>query len=169
MVEFRHPEVFDGFVAHQVKAFLHFDLYGQAVCVPTALAFNEEPFHCFPSTDEVLVGSSDDVVNAGFPVGGGWSFKEDEGCTGPPNIDGRLKGVLLGPTLEQVRFQLNRVQFTCRLGLSHGASTMGSVFNITPKDVHFSLRTGGWQKRNEVLNLTFFRRMEDVKAHASSP
>jgi len=76
-------------------------------------------------------------VDAGFSVGGGRSFEEDERGSVSSDVDGGLEGLLVRPLLQQIGFQLNGVQFTCRLGLSHASATEGAVLNITPFFVHF--------------------------------
>ena len=58
LVELGHAKLFDGFVAHQIEALLHFDLHGQSVGVPATFSLDEVAFHRLPAADQILVGSS---------------------------------------------------------------------------------------------------------------
>ena len=48
------------------------------MCIPASLSLDLESLHGLPSTDEILVGSSDDVVDAWLPVRGWWALEENE-------------------------------------------------------------------------------------------
>jgi hypothetical protein len=76
-------------------------------------------------------------MDAGFSVGGWRSFEENERGSVSPHINGGLEGLLVRPSLQQIGFQLNGVQFTCRFGWSHASSTGGAVLNLTQFFVHF--------------------------------
>ena len=114
MVEFRHAEGFNRFVAHEVKSLLDFNFNGEAVGIPPPFSLNEETFHGFPAANEIFVGSSDHMVNARFAVGGGRSFEEDERCVVAAPVNGGLERFLGRPLFEETRFQIHGVQFTCR-------------------------------------------------------
>ena len=83
---------------------MDFDLNGQAVRVPTAFPLDKEPLHRFPSANEVLEGASNNVVDAGFPVGRGWSLKEDERGVRAAVVNGGLEGLFRRPLLKQTGF-----------------------------------------------------------------
>ena len=75
-----HTELFNRFIAHQIESLLHFDFNRKAVCIPSTFSFDKETFHRLPSTDKVLVGSSNDVMNTWFSIRSWRSFKENEWC-----------------------------------------------------------------------------------------
>ena len=82
IVEGLHPEFFDGFVAHQIESLLNFNFDRKPVRIPATFSLDKKTFHGLPATNEILVGSSHNVVNARFTVGRRWTFKENEGRPG---------------------------------------------------------------------------------------
>ena len=137
LIELGHPVGFNGLVAHQIKSLLDFDLNGQAVRVPTAFPLDQEPLHRLPSANKVLVGASNNVMDAGFSVGRGRPLKEDERGVRAAVVNGGLEGLFRRPLLEQTAFQINGVQFTRRGRLSHVSPTEVPVLNAPPNFVHF--------------------------------
>ena len=82
IVEGLHSEFFDGFVAHQIESLLYFNFDRKPVRIPTTFSLYKKTLHGLPTANEILVGSSHDVVNAWFSVGRRGTFEEDEGCAG---------------------------------------------------------------------------------------
>ena len=82
IIEGLHSEFFDGFVAHQIESLLNFNFDRKTVRIPTTFSLDKKPFHGLPTANEILVGSSHDVVNARFTVGRWRAFKENEGRPG---------------------------------------------------------------------------------------
>ena len=136
VVEGLHAKGFDLFVGHQVKPLLHLNFHGQAVGVPAALSLDHEALHRLPPADEVLVGPSDHVMDAGLSVRSGRSFEENEGCTAATCLDGRLKRTFLGPLLQQAPLEGHRVKVARRRRTRHAPSTKGLVFNLSPLLFH---------------------------------
>ena len=169
LVELGHPELFNGFVAHQIEPLLHLDFDREAVGVPATFSLDQKSFHGLPTAHEIFVGPSDHMVDSRFSVGGGWSFEENEGGAVATNVDGFLEGLVFRPPFQQVGFQLNGVQFTRWFRLSHVPSTGGPVFNLTPKDVHFCQTVRFFGDQNDVLNGCVLPFSKDTQAHASSP
>ena len=60
---------------------LHAQLHGESVRIPSGLALHLEALHRLVAAEDVLDGTSHDVVNARHTVGRGRSFEEYEGRT----------------------------------------------------------------------------------------
>ena len=89
--------VLDLLLARDPEALLHLDLDREAVGVPSGAALDEVAAHGLEATEEILVGPSPDVVEAGLAVGGGWSLVEDpRGGVGPVGHRA-LEDLVLGP------------------------------------------------------------------------
>ena len=78
LIEFRHPKGLNCLIAHQIQSLLNFDFNRQTMGIPATLAFDKVALHCLPPTYEIFVGSSNHVVNPGFAIGSGRTFKENE-------------------------------------------------------------------------------------------
>ena len=60
------------------EAFLHGELYGQSVRVPSRFALDLKAFHGLVSQNGVFYCPAHDMMDAGMPVGGRGTLKEDE-------------------------------------------------------------------------------------------
>ena len=68
--------------------------------VPSCLSGDEVALHCFVAAEYVFKCAGEDVVYAGFSIGGGWSFIEVKTLFVCVFFYGFLKGVICFPLCE---------------------------------------------------------------------
>src|SRR2546427_6348187 len=75
-IELRDAVLLDLTFVFQAELLLDFDFDGEAVRVPSGFAVNLETTHALVTADEVFDRSGENVMDAGFAVGGRRAFVE---------------------------------------------------------------------------------------------
>src|SRR5699024_7791342 len=104
----------------QAELLFHLDLDRQAVGIPAGLAIDTVAAHGLVTTERVLDGPSQHMVNAGPPVGGGRPFVEGERRPlGTLYIDGLEHAFRLPPGAD-IALQLDQIESLVFGEGSHG-------------------------------------------------
>jgi hypothetical protein len=82
------------------EGFLHAEFYGQAVGVPSGLAFDLVALHRAEAADGVLDGARHDMVDSGHPVGRGGTLEEDEFALAVATAQRLPESIMLVPHFE---------------------------------------------------------------------
>ena len=111
LVELGDAIALDVLLVGEAVPLLDLDLHGQAVRIPAAAPRDVEAAHDLVTREHVFEGARQHVVNAGFAVGGGWTFVENVLGRAPPLFDGFLENILAFPHFEHRLFHARHVEF----------------------------------------------------------
>lgn len=105
-----HGDGFADILFGDAEFFFDVELYGEAVGIPSAFAFYAFTPEGLVAAEEVFDGAGDDMVDAGFAIGGGWAFIEDEAGGIVALLNTFLEYALCFPKLEDFLINVGEMQ-----------------------------------------------------------
>ena len=125
--ELGHPDLtFDLGLVEDPELLLDLVLDRQAVGVPSGLARAVVALHVLEAGEDVLEGAGEDMVDAGPPVGGRWSFVPAVERPALARALRRVEHVVLAPQGEYLLFELHAVVAARHVRQSRGMARGGS-------------------------------------------
>jgi len=120
--EFLQAIFFHGAFIFQTELLFHLDLHGQAMRVPPGFTLHLIAGHGLVSADRVLEGAGHHVMDAGFAIGGGGSFKKYESGTAFPEVLTLFGQRVLVPVIAHPGFQSAGafLEVDCFVHISYG-------------------------------------------------